>query len=42
MICSAARQDLRLIQNLRQLRAYKPAIADSTLKVMDRHTDYLG
>ena len=41
MIRSAARQDLRLIKNLRQLRTYKQAIADSTLKVMDRHTYYI-
>ena len=39
---SAARQDLVLIEDLRNLREHKRAIAEATLKVMDRHTDYLG
>ena len=42
LILSAARHDLTLIEDLRKLRAYKSDIAEATLRVMDRHTDYLG
>ena len=42
MFLSAARQDLTLIKELRRLRRHKRELATSALKVMDRHTDYLG
>ena len=34
--------DLTLIKELRRLRRHKRELATSALKVMDRHTDYLG
>ena len=34
--------DLQLIWRIRQLRMYDDKIASECLKVMDRHTDYLG
>ena len=39
---SAARLDLALISDLRDLKEYREAIATATLKVMDRHSQYLG
>ena len=33
---------LNLINELRKLKRHKMQLATSTLKVMDRHTDYLG
>ena len=42
---SAARapmNDLNLIWRMRQLRQYDPIVATPVLKVLDRHTDYLG